>query len=205
MKPNNKKFDRRLSVILYNEFENNKNNTNNENINELIKNTELYQKIISIRRNRIIFFYKLKYSLKQKIVKPFLDTANNYNKMMINNILSNKVSNLKLKYTEMLYEIETNDLINKFIQKGDIYYMLKYLVVINDKCHIQYPNYLKDINVYFFMSKYLLAKQKFFDRIKDNNNYNYMYNRIKKLFDTNNENEKKYLHQKYPTVIQMKI
>ena len=191
MKPNNKKFDRRLSVILYNEFENNKNNINNEHINELIKNTELYQKIMSIRRNRIIFFYKLKYSLKKKLVKPFLDTTNNYNKMMINNILSNKVSNLKLKYTEMLYEIETNDLIIKLVQKGDIYYMLKYLVVINDKCHIQYPNYLKDINVYYFMSKYLLTKQKFFDRIKDNNNYNYMYNRIKKLFYTNNENDKK--------------
>jgi hypothetical protein len=68
--------------------------------------------------------------------------------------------------------------------------MLKYLVVINDKCHIQYPNYLKDLKVYYFMSKYLLEKQKFLDRIKENNNNNYMHKVIKKFFKRNNEKEK---------------
>ena len=53
-------------------------------------------------------------------------------------------------------------------------------MVIYDKFHIQYPNYLKDINVCNFMSKYLNIKQNYLDRIKETNNSNYIQTKIKK-------------------------
>lgn len=195
MKPP-KKYYKKLSLILFNEFESNKNTYKDKEIHEPIKNSELYKNNILIKRDRIIFFYKMKYSLKKKIYSPFLDTTNNYNKMIISNILSNKISNIKTKYTEMLYDIESNDVITKFIQKKEVYYFLKYLVVVYDKFHVQFPNYLKDVNVYYFMSKYLLAKQKYFDRIKETNEHNYIQKRLNKLLERTYIREKKFFSSK---------
>ena len=140
MKSNKKRF----SEILYNEFDKNTilRNLKIEQINEQLKNSEFYKQKLSTRKKRIVFFYKTKYLLKKRISSLYLDSANNYNKMIINNILSNKISNIKQKYTEMLFDIEINDLFVKYIPKKDIYYFLKYLVVVYDKFYILYPNYL---------------------------------------------------------------
>ena len=172
--------NRRFSQILFSPSRNIKNQK--ESTDEPIKNTDLYKKNTSSNRARIVFFYKMKYLLKKRIYSPYFDTATNYNKMIINNILSNGVSSIKERYTEMLNEIETNDLVCKFVLIEDVYYFLKYLVVVYDKFHKQYPNYLKDINVYYFMSQYLIKKQKNYDYTKENNKYIYITEKIKKLF-----------------------
>ena len=189
MKSNKKRF----SEILYNEFDKNAKlrNVKIEQINEQLKNSEFYKQKLSTRKKRIVFFYKTKYLLKKRISSLYLDSANNYNKMIINNILSNKISNIKQKYTEMLFDIEINDLFVKYIPKKDIYYFLKYLVVVYDKFYIPYPNYLKDINVYNFMSKYLLNKQKNLDLIKEENKYTYIQKKINDFFHKNFQGETK--------------
>ena len=190
-----KSYKKRFSEILFNAFESNrkKKNVTNKGVNELIKNSEFYkQNIFSIRAS-IIFFFKTKYLLKKKISANYLDSMNNYNKMIINNILSNNISRIKEKYTEMLYNIESNDIVTKYIPKKDIYYFLKYLVVLYDKFYIQYPNYIRDFNVYFFMTKYLLKKQHNIDAIKEKNKNIYIEEKINKLFSKYPQREAKLL------------
>ena len=176
------KKHRRFSQILFNPSDKIETQKKlHESIDESIKNSELYKQNLSTIKARIVFFYRMKYFLKKRICSPYLETATNYNKMIINNILSNKISTTKERYTEMLNEIESSDLICKYILRKDVYYFLKYLIVVYDKFHRQYPNYLKDINVYFFMSHYLLKKQKVYDLIKKNNNYVYIQKKIRRL------------------------
>ena len=100
--------------------------------------------------------------------------------MIINNILSNNISRIKEKYIEMLNEIESNDLLVKYLSKKDLFYFLNYLVVVYDKFYIQYPNYLKDPKIYNFMSKYLLKKQKMLDINKENNKILLIKKKLKK-------------------------
>lgn len=186
---------RRFSQILFNAFESNrkKKNLANNGVNEQIKNSEFYkQNIFSIRAS-IIFFFKTKYLLMKKISANYLDSMNNYNKMIINNILSNNISRIKEKYTEMLYNIESNDIVTKYIPKKDIYYFLKYLVVLYDKFYIPYPNYIRDFNVYFFMTKYLLKKQHNIDATKEKNKNLYIEEKINKLFSKYPQRETKLL------------
>ena len=96
----------------------------------------------------------------------------------------------------MLYEIESKDLLSKYILKRDVYYFLKYLLVVYDKFHIQFPNYLKDINVYNFMSKYLLVKQKFIDRASKSNYQTYIEENIKNLFSRHPSQDSKFFQSK---------
>ena len=147
-----------------------------------LKSSELYKKAVSKKIESRNYLPNLKNKIKMKLYCLYGDSRLNYNKMVINNILSNKTSRIKVKYTEMLNEIETIDLVNKYIFKRDVYYFLKYLLVVYDKFHMQYPNYLNDINVYNFMSKYLLKKQKFIDRASESNYHTYIHENIKKLF-----------------------
>ena len=128
-----------------------------------LKSTEIYKKIISKKIEIKNYLPKLRNKIKRKLYFLYGDCRLNYNKMVINNILSNNTSRIKVTYTEMLNEIETIDLVSKYIYRRDVYYFLKYLLVIYDKYRMQYPNYLNDINVYNFMSKYLLKKQKFIE------------------------------------------
>lgn len=178
---------RRISQIILNEFENNlkQKRKTNIDIGELIKKSDIYENNIISNRQSIIFFYKTKYALKKKISKDYIDSYNNYNKMIINNILSNKMSRIKEKYIEMLNEIESNDLLIKYLSKKDLIYFLKYLCVVYDKFYIQYPNYIKDYKIYNFMSKYLLKKQKVFDINKENNKYLIIQEKIKKFLSKN--------------------
>lgn len=174
---------KRFSEILFNAFEANR--IKKDKLNQVegpIKNSEFYKKNIFTKRARIIFFFKLKYSLQKKISAKYFDSTRNYNRMIINNILSNEISLIKERYTEMLYEIEMNDLLMKYIPRKDVYIFLKYLVVVYDKFNIIYPNYIKDINVYNFMSNYIIRKQRIFDLIKENNKYVNIQKKIKKLF-----------------------
>ena len=147
-----------------------------------LQNTELNKKNVFKKAERINCFTKLKYKIKRKLYSLYYDSRLNYNKLVINNILSNSPSRIKVIYTEMLNEIETIDLFCKYIYRRDVYYFLKYLVVVYDKNHMQYPNYLKNINVYNFMSKYLLQKQKFIDRASESNYHTYIHENIKKYF-----------------------
>ena len=190
---NNTKKNRRISQILIETFDSNKKkDRKKDGIQETIKNSDLYKKNIISSKERIIFFYKMKYSLKKKISSIYLDTSTNYNKMIINNILTNRISVIKEKYTEMLNEIESNDLLIKYIPKKNVHFYLKYLVVVYDKFYIPYPNYFKDIYIYSFMSQYLLKKQKILDETKENNKYIYIQQKIQKLF-SNNPKETKIL------------
>ena len=146
-----------------------------------LKSTEIYKKIISKKIEIKNYLPKLRNKIKRKLYFLYGDCRLNYNKMVINNILSNNTSRIKVTYTEMLNEIETIDLVSKYIYRRDVYYFLKYLLVIYDKYRMQYPNYLNDINVYNFMSKYLLKKQKFIDRASESNYQTYIHENIKKL------------------------
>ena len=147
-----------------------------------LKSTEIYKKNISKKKERMDYLLKLKNKIKRKLSFLYGDSRLNYNKMVINNILSNKASRIKVMYTEMLNEIETIDLFSRYIYRRDVYYFLKYLLVVYDKFQMQYPNYLNDINVNNFMSKYLLIKQKFIDRACDSNYHTYIHENLKKLF-----------------------
>lgn len=191
----------RFSNILFNSIKD-KHNLDDEDIDykgkrqkklfgDTIKNTELYKSNTSKKKETIKLFYKTKYTLKKRIFSKYLDSETNYHIMIINNILSNKMSSIKEKYTEMLIEIDTIELISRFVLKRDVYYFLKYLVVVYDKFHIQYPNYLKNKKVYYFMSKYIYIKQKFIDRLNESNKQVYMKTNMKKFFSDNDFNESK--------------
>ena len=160
----------------------NKNTNKKYNLGETLKKSELYKYNIIQKKEVIKIIYKMKYLLKKRMRYIYLDTTTNYNKMIINNILENKFSIIKQKYIEMLNEIEPKEFINNYIPRKKVYYYLKYLIVTYDKFQMQYPNYLKDINVYYIMSKYLLSKQMMINRANENNNYVYIQRRIKKLF-----------------------
>ena len=160
------------------------------------KSSELYKKKISKKKKNIYYLPKLKIIMKRKLYSQYNDSGLNYNKMVINNILSNETSRIKVIYTEMLNEIETIDLVSRYINRRDVYYFLKYLLVIYDKFQMQYPNYLNDINVYKFMSKYLLKKQKFIDRASENNYHIYIHENIKKLFSNDFSFDSKFFQSK---------
>jgi hypothetical protein len=87
-------------------------------------------------------------------------------------------------------------LLSQYILKTDVYYFLKYLLVVYDKFHIQFPNYLKDINVYNFMNKYLLVKQKFIDRASKSNYQTYIEENIKNLFSRHPSQDSKFFQSK---------
>ena len=182
---NNIKKNKRISQLLIETFNTNK--KQDAKLDGPIKNSELYKKNIISSKERIIFFYKMKYSLKKKISSIYLDTSTNYNKMIINNILANRISVIKEKYTEMLNEIETNDLLIKYIPKKNVHFYLKYLVVVYDKFYIPFPNYFKDIYIYYFMSQYLLKKQKIINETRENNKYIYIQKKIQNLFSNQKE------------------
>ena len=165
-------------------------------LDKVLKNSELYKKNLELNKESIKYFFNMKIYLMEKIYCKYSDCKRNYNIMIINNILSNRVSKIKIKYTEMLNEIETAEIISKYITKKEIYYFLKYLLVVLDKFSIQYPNYLKDEGVYNFMSKYLYKKQQFIDRASENNKKNYIQSNIKKLFHEQNFNESRIFNSK---------
>ena len=170
----------RFSDILFNSSKS-KNANKNYNLGETLKNSELYKYNVTQRKEAIKIMYKIKYLLKKRLYFIYLDTSTIYNKMIINNILANKFSIIKEKYIEMLNETEQKEFINNYIPKNKVYYYLKYLIVTYDNFQLHYPNYLKDINVYSIMSKYLLNKQKMINRASLNNKYVYLQKRIKKL------------------------
>ena len=151
-------------------------------LGKTIKNSELYKKTLKLKKESLKFFFSMKIYLKEKLFYKYSDSKNNYNIMIINNIFSNKLSKIKIKFTEMLNEIESVEVIQKFFTKKEVYYFLKYLLVVYDKFSIQYPNYLKDEAIYNFMSKYLYEKQLCFDRTRENNKNNYIQSNVKKFF-----------------------
>ena len=157
-------------------------NTKKYNLDETLKNSELYKYNRTQRKEAIKILYKMKYLLKKRNYYIYLDSSTIYNKMIINNILENKFSIIKERYIEMLYETEPKEFIINYIPRNRVYYYLKYLIVTYDKFQLQYPTYLKDINVYNIMSQYLLYKQKLINRTSENNNYIYIHKRIKKFF-----------------------
>ena len=161
-----------------------------KNYLEILLKIQNYIKVIHQKKKETIkLFYKTKIYFKKRIFSKYLDSETNYHIMIINNILSNKMSSIKEKYTEMLIEIDTIELISRFVLKRDVYYFLKYLVVVYDKFHIQYPNYLKNKKVYYFMSKYIYIKQKFIDRLNESNKQVYMKTNMKKFFSDNDFNK----------------
>jgi len=147
-----------------------------------LKSSEIFRKKEPKKIESIDYLPKLRNKIKRKFYFLYGDSRTNYNKMVMNNILSNKASRIKVVYTEMLNEIETIDLVSKYIFRRDVYYFLKYLLVVYDRFHMQFPNYMNDINVYNFMSKYLLKKQKFIDRASESNYQTYIHENIKKFF-----------------------
>jgi len=162
---------------------------------EINKNSEKYKRNSLLKKENLKFIFKMKNFVTKKINYYYNDKFNYY-KLIINAILSNNNSKIKHDYVEMLYEIESKDLISKYILKRDVYYFLKYLLVVYDKFHIQFPNYLKDINVYNFMSKYLLVKQKYIDRTSKNNYQTYIEENIKKLFSQHPSQDSKFFQSK---------
>jgi hypothetical protein len=67
---------------------------------------------------------------------------------------------------------------------------------VYDKFHVQFPNYLKDINVYNFMNDYLLVKQKFIDRASKSNYQTYIEENIKKLYSRHPSQDSKFFQSK---------
>jgi len=214
-------YRRRKSIIiknninqgLFNSLENNKKvnfNTDedinyhkykSENKNKKIskkdtnKNSEIHKRNSLLKKENFKFIFKMKFLVAKRLNHHYNDKCN-YFKLIINSILSNNNSKTKQDYIEMLYEIETKDLLSKYILKRDVYYFLKYLLVVYDKFHIQFPNYLKDINVYNFMSKYLLVKQKFIDRASKSNYQTYIEENIKNLFSRHPSQDSKFFQSK---------
>ena len=162
---------------------------------DINKNSQKHKRNSLLQKENLKFIYKMKNYVTTKINNYYNDKCN-YNKLIINNILSNNNSKIRKDYIEMLYEIESKDLLSKYILKRDVYYFLKYLLVVYDKFHVQFPNYLKDINVYNFMNDYLLVKQKFIDRASKSNYQTYIEENIKKLYSRHPSQDSKFFQSK---------
>jgi hypothetical protein len=209
-------FKNKINQGLFNSLENNKkiNFKTDEDINykkyksenknknkkitekEIKKNSEIHKRNSLLKKENLKFKYKMEYFVAKKLNYYYNDKCN-YFKLIINSILSNNNSKIKQNYIEMLYEIETKDLLSQYILKRDVYYFLKYLLVVYDKFRIQFPTYLKDINVYNFMNKYLLVKQKFIDRASKSNYQTYIEENIKNLFSRPSHKIQNFFNQKY--------
>ena len=206
-------FKNKINQGLFNSLENNKkiNFKTDEDINykkyksenknkkitekEIKKNSEIHKRNSLLKKENLKFKYKMEYFVAKKLNYYYNDKCN-YFKLIINSILSNNNSKIKQNYIEMLYEIETKDLLSQYILKTDVYYFLKYLLVVYDKFRIQFPTYLKDINVYNFMNKYLLVKQKFIDRASKSNYQTYIEENIKNLFSRHPSQDSKFFQSK---------
>ena len=195
---NNKKINFKTDEdINYKKYKSeNKNKNKKISEKEIKKNSEIHKRNSLLKKENLKFKYKMEYFVAKKLNYYYNDKCN-YFKLIINSILSNNNSKIKQNYIEMLYEIETKDLLSQYILKRDVYYFLKYLLVVYDKFRIQFPTYLKDINVYNFMNKYLLVKQKFIDRASKSNYQTYIEENIKNLFSRPSHKIQNFFNQKY--------
>ena len=105
---------------------------------------------------------------------------NNYNKMFIENITSLKSHRIRLKYVEILIEINPKEMLKKYYNKKISYNKLKSLTKTFDENIIFFPNYFVNENVYSIMEKLLEDKEKLILRTeKDNKKYFMHYKTLK--------------------------
>lgn len=152
----------------------------NNNIKAIKRNSLKYD-----QKNQGDVLLQIKEKLKQsylKMVKNFEKKAgniimqhknnysnqvqNNYFKMFVTNIISEKSHRIRLKYTERILEVDPKEILINYYKKHDCYSRLRIMIKAYDDNIIFFPNYFVNESVYSLMSKYLEQKEKFLKRVE---------------------------------------
>lgn len=152
----------------------------NNNIKAIKRNSLKYD-----QKNQGDVLLQIKAKLKQsylKMVKNFEKKAgniimqhknnysnqvqNNYFKMFVTNITSEKSHRIRLKYTERILEVDPKEILINYYKKHDCYSRLRIMIKAYDDNIIFFPNYFVNESVYSLMSKYLEQKEKFLKRVE---------------------------------------
>ena len=141
---------------------------------------KIYEKERQNERKRQYILSKIKHNYSKKV-------PNNYYIMVISNLLSNKPNKLKAKYTELLNEIETKELLPNYFLLKESKIKLSYLTKLFAHNIIIFPNYLLNDKIYNIMSDYLIEKEKLIMRIENNSRINILKLKLLKYKNKNKE------------------
>ena len=154
--------------------ENKKSNSSNKN-----NNGNQGKIIVNLLGHSIIPFDKKKiYNLIKTNLLKYSNSTEIYYKQMVNNILIKK-STIHCFYSEMLLNIENEEILNKFYPRKKSVDKLKFLGIINNNFLKLFPSYIGTGNeIYNLMLNNLIQKQELIDKIEDN---------IKKKYNEKND------------------
>lgn len=154
--------------------ENKKSNSSNKN-----NNGNQGKIIVNLLGHSIIPFDKKKiYNLIKTNLLKYSNSTEIYYKQMVNNILIKK-STIHCFYSEMLLNIENEEILNKFYPRKKSVDKLKFLGIINNNFLKPFPSYIGIGNeIYNLMLNNLIQKQELIDKIEDN---------IKKKYNEKND------------------
>ena len=154
--------------------ENKKSNSSNKN-----NNGNQGKIIVNLLGHSIIPFDKKKiYNLIKTNLLKYSNSTEIYYKQMVNNILIKK-STIHCFYSEMLLNIENEEILNKFYPRKKSVDKLKFLGIINNNFLKPFPSYIGTGNeIYNLMLNNLIQKQELIDKIEDN---------IKKKYNEKND------------------
>ncbi len=144
--------------------ENKKSNSSNKN-----NNGNQGKIIVNLLGHSIIPFDKKKiYNLIKTNLLKYSNSTEIYYKQMVNNILIKK-STIHCFYSEMLLNIENEEILNKFYPRKKSVDKLKFLGIINNNFLKLFPSYIGTGNeIYNLMLNNLIQKQELIDKIEDN-------------------------------------
>ena len=136
------------------------------------------KKTVNILGYEVIPFDKNKiFALIKTNLLKYSNSTENYYKQIVNNILIKK-SRIHCFYSEMLLNIEDEEILNKFYPKVKSFDKLKFLGIINKNFLRLFPSYIGTGNeIYNIMLNNLNKKQELINKIEDN---------IKKQYSENN-------------------
>ena len=114
---------------------------------------------------------------------------NNFYKMFVENLTSEKSHRIKLKYIESILGFNKNEILLKYYILRESYDQLRLIKKSFDNDIIIYPNYYVNENVYSIMEEFLEKKQNFILRTKKDNKLNNFKHQILKMRRFHNNHE----------------
>ena len=142
-----------------------------------------YKKEKENEKKRQYILYKIMHNYAEGL-------PSNYNLMFITNILSNKSNSIKSKFIELLNIIESKELLNNYYLIGESKIKLAYLTKLFSNNIRIYPNYIKNIETYHIMSKYLIEKERLIERIENNKRINILNLTLLKFMNKDKNKDK---------------
>ena len=109
------------------------------------------------------------------------EVQNNFYKMIITNMTSEKSHRIRLQYTERMFEIIRKDILIRFYKKSKFYSIIRIIISSNNN-NIFFPNYFVNENVYPIMERYMEYKKQIILRKKKDDKINYPIISNKKIY-----------------------